>query len=550
MHSFRSGISHIIVFSVTVLLLLSSCNRHGSKPGPSGFADESFSEELSEILQPLDTTEVDTKSWSLSQDMRLVYQMDEYQPVWVKENYAANDAADRLITELEDMQWDGADVTGYKLSYIKDLKTKLDTNKKNTVADAIAFDTTLTKCYLAAARFLLFGVVNPRKVDSLWHHKNDTVWNAPELLVNGDDGGYPSLNDFRSQFPSYELLRTAYRHYYSLLADSSYLNAIFNLQEPDQSDSVLWLSIGYVIQTEQPWLNFTTNDSMSERTQLIRAFQTFKSLKVTGRLDSATMAELATGPDVNAKRIYANMERMRWMQRTTGDMYVVVNIPFMELFFHKDGQVVMNKRVIVGKKARQTPSLFANMTNIVINPPWGVPPTILKNDVLPGIQKSGSAYLAKKGLKVYDHNGKLVNVATINAKNYKRYTYRQAPGSDNSLGYVKFNMPNKWDIYLHDTPHREDFEKRDRALSSGCVRVHNPQEMALYILSGIEEKTRYTQGRLDTIIRTHKTRSESLNNKIPVFITYLTIYEDNTGNHIRFGRDIYGRDAKLLAYIN
>jgi len=549
MHSFRSGISHIIVFSVTVLLLLSSCNRRSAKPGPSGFADESFSEHLSEILQPVDTTDAATKSWSLSQDMRLVYQMDEYQPVWVKENYAANDAADRLIAELEDMQWDGADITGYKLSYIKDLKTKLDTNKKNTVADAIAFDTTLTQSYLAAARFLLFGVVNPRKVDSLWYLKNDTVWNAPELLVNGDDGGYPSLNDFRSQFPSYELLRTAYRHYHSLQADSSYLNAIFNLQEPDQSDSVLWLSIGYVIQTEQPWLNFTTNDSMSERTQLIRAFQTFKSLKVTGKLDSATMAELATGPDVNAKRIYANMERIRWMQRTTGDMYVVVNIPIMELFFHKDGQLVMNKRVIVGKKARQTPSLFANMTNIVINPPWGVPPTILKNDVLPGIQKSGSAYLAKKGLKVYDHNGKLVNVATINAKNYKRYTYRQAPGSDNSLGYVKFNMPNKWDIYLHDTPHREDFEKRDRALSSGCVRVHNPQEMALYILSSIEEKTRYTQGRLDTIIRTRKTRSESLNNKIPVFITYLTVYEDNTGNHIRFGRDIYGRDAKLLAYI-
>ena len=85
------------------------------------------------------------------------------------------------------------------------------------------------------------------------------------------------------------------------------------------------------------------------------------------------------------------------------------------------------------------------------------------------------------------------------------------------------------------------------ALSSGCVRVHNPQEMALYILSGLEEKTRYTQGRLDTIIKTHKTRSETLTKKIPVFITYLTVFADTTGNHIRFGRDIYGRDEKLLA---
>ncbi len=547
MHSFRFSCAQFLVISVFFIVVISSCNRKGTKPGPSGFADVSFSEQLSNVLQQVDTTGNAAKAWSLSHDLRLVYQMDEYQPIWVRENYTSNAAADRLITELEDMQWDGADITTYKLNYIKDLKTKLDTTKKNAVADAIAFDTALTNCYLSAARFLLYGVVVPRKVDSLWHHKNDTVWNAPDLLVYGDDGGYPSLSDFRSEQPTYELLRTAYRHYTSLQSDSSYLNAIFNLQEPEQSDSVLWLSISYVIQTEQPWLNITANDSMSERTQLIRAFQTFKSQRVTGKLDSATMAELATAPEVSAKRIRANMERIRWMQRTTGDTYIVVNIPFMELYFHKEGQMVMNKRVVVGKKARQTPSLFANMTNIVINPPWGVPPTILKNDVLPGIQRSGSQYMAKKGLKAYDSKGKQVNVNSINAKNYKRYTYRQAPGSDNSLGYVKFNMPNKWDIYLHDTPHREDFDKRDRALSSGCVRVHNPQEMALYILSGLEEKTRYTQGRLDTIIATHKTRSETLNKKIPVFITYLTVFEDTTGNHIRFGRDIYGRDEKLLA---
>lgn len=549
MHSFRFRCSPFLVFSVFFVVFVSSCNRRGSRPGPSGFADESFSEQLSTVLSPVDTAETDNKKWSLSRDLRLVYQMDEYQPIWVRENYSSNDAAERLIAELEDMQWDGVEIASYNLNRIKDLKTKLDTTKKNVVADAIAFDTALTNCYLSAARFLLYGELQPRKLDSLWHHKNDTVWNAPDLLVYGDDGGYPSLSDFRSQLPTYELLRTAYRHYISLQTDSSYLNAIFNLQQPEQSDSVLWLSISYVIQTEQPWLVITPNDSMSERTQLIRAFQAFKSLRVTGKLDSATMAELATAPSQSAKRIRANMERIRWMQRTTGDTYIVVNIPFMELFFNKDGQLVMNKRVVVGKKARQTPSLFANMTNIVINPPWGVPPTILKNDVLPGIQKSGGQYLAKKGLKIYDSKGKQVNVNAINAKNYKRYTYRQAPGSDNSLGYVKFNMPNKWDIYLHDTPHREDFEKRDRALSSGCVRVHNPQEMALYILSNLEEKTRYTQGRLDTIIRTHKTRSEALNNKIPVFITYLTIFQDTTGNHIRFGRDIYGRDEKLLAAI-
>jgi murein L,D-transpeptidase YcbB/YkuD len=208
----------------------------------------------------------------------------------------------------------------------------------------------------------------------------------------------------------------------------------------------------------------------------------------------------------------------------------------------------MHMRVIVGKPERQTPSLFAIMANVVINPPWGVPPTILKNDVLPGLEKSGKTYMAKKGLKVYDKEGKRVKVSIINAHNYKSYTYKQDPGDDNSLGYVKFNLPNPWDIYLHDTPHRGDFVKRYRALSSGCIRLQQPQEMAIYILSQIEKRN-YTPGKLDSVIETHKTKWEILKTKIPVHITYLTAFEDTTGMHIQFTKDIYDRDDKLISLL-
>ena len=241
------------------------------------------------------------------------------------------------------------------------------------------------------------------------------------------------------------------------------------------------------------------------------------------------------------------MERLRWMKRTPGELYVVVDVPLMEMYLRKDGTNLLHKKVVVGKPTRQTPSLNADMANIVINPPWAVPPTILKKDVLPGIQKSGNAYLAKKGLKIYDSEGRNVKVSSVNARNYRQYVYRQAPGDDNSLGYVKFNMPNKWDIYMHDTPHREDFGKRDRAQSSGCVRVHEPQEMALFILSELENRKNYTQGKLDTLISGHKTRWETLKNKIPVFITYLTAFEDAASEHILYTRDIYQRDAKLMS---
>ena len=305
-----------------------------------------------------------------------------------------------------------------------------------------------------------------------------------------------------------------------------------------------------VIKAEIPWIEPTDNDTISQQKQYVMAYQNYCGIRITGKLDSTTFASLATSPEVFIKKIKANMERIRWMQRQFGDLYLIVDVPEMELFLRRDGLNALHMRVVVGKPERQTPSLFATMANIVINPSWGVPPTILKKDVLPGLRKSGRKYMRKKGLKVYDSDGDVVDPSFINESNYRRYTYKQAPGDDNSLGYVKFNLPNPWDIYLHDTPHRDDFGKHDRFLSSGCIRVQYPQEMAIYILADLEQKKNYTPGRLDSIIATHKTKWEILKTRIPVHIAYLTAYADTTGKHVQFMRDIYHRDEKLISLLN
>ena len=526
------------------ILFAASCNRRHNRPGRAGFADESFADRLSSVLPSPDTSQ--SVKRSLANDLRLVYMLDDYQPIWINERYKASKAANRLIEELDDMLWDGMNLEKFRLGEIKALREKLDTTKRNTVDDAIKLDTLLTRSYLAAARALLFGNVLPRRADSLWYHSNDSAWAGPERLVNAE-GEFPSLMEFRSEWPTYALLRNEYRRYFILQDDSSYLNAKFNLQQSGQLDEVTRVSADYIIQAEMPWLEIQHSDTISDRAQLILAYQNYHSLKPTRRLDEETLKALAVSPETTLKQLAANMERLRWMKQQPGDLYIVVNVPLMELYFRKDAANIMHKRVVVGKMARQTPSLNADMKHIVVNPPWGVPPTILKKDVLPGIQKDGKEYLAKKGLRIYDKKGNQVSVREVNSKNYRTFSYRQAPGDDNSLGYVKFNMPNKWDIYMHDTPHREDFGKNDRALSSGCVRVHEPQEMALYILNAVEGRKDFTQGRLDTMIQTHKTKWESLKTHIPVYITYLTTFEDSTNNHIVFTHDIYGRDAKLMA---
>jgi len=520
-----------------------ACKRVHKKASPSGFSDESFSDKLESVLKPIDTTAM-KKARTTSEDVRLAYELDEYQPIWVKENYVPAESVEKLISDLEDMRWDGIDPEKYNLTAIKKLKAKLDTGKKNRVGEAVAFDTLLTHSYLAAAHDLLIGYVTPKTVDSLWFHENDSVWNAPQLLV--EKGKYTPLDNYRSYVPTYSLLRNEYKRYYTLAVDSDFNKAIAGIHSEPHPDSTLVDNINTVIKTEFPWIETVHNDTMSEEAQLIATYQRYTGIRSTGKLDSTTFAHLAMTPAIYMNELGANMERIRWMQQQFGDLYLIVDVPLMQLFLRKEGANVVHMNVVVGKPERQTPSLFAKMANIVINPPWGVPPTILKQDVVPGFEKSGKKYLAQKGLKAYDRKGKLVNASRLTQKNLKNFTYKQDPGDDNSLGYVKFNLPNPWDIYLHYTPHRGDFGKYFRALSSGCIRLQHPQEMAVYILSELEKKN-YTPGKLDTIIETHKTRWEVLKTRIPVHIAYLTAFEDTTGKHVQFTRDIYHRDEKLIS---
>lgn len=537
-----------IFLGIYLAFFLISChskNTHGKKiviseaPGTHEFAAH-----LSDILGVVDTPGKKQLN-DIPFNMYYGYQLHEYAPLWLKDG-KPNEAASKLLTELRDVYYDGLDTAKYHIGALEKLLAASG-NLKSTEKQ-IEFDTTFTIAYLQAAHDLVFGAVASRKVDSLWFHANDSVWIAPDIMAKKDDK-FPSLDVYRSKLPTYAMMRNEFRHYAALSSDSTFTQAIAqvaSITNYTSLDSAQHAAVDKVVKTELPWLQSLVDSNAENIKQALSNYQYYMDIKVSGKLDSFTVARLSRTPAQMQDELKTNMERVRWMPQEVGDLYLVIDIPAMELFFRKDGMDVMHMRTVVGKLERQTPSLGANMANVVINPPWGVPPTILKKDVLPGITKSGKKYLDKKGLKVYDRKGKTVDATRVNTKNYKNYVYKQDPGDDNSLGYVKFNLPNPWDIYLHDTPHRDDFVKRNRFLSSGCVRLEQPQEMALYILGDLEKK-RYTQDRLDSVIRTHKTRWEILKNKIPVHIVYLTNFEDTNGRHLRYLRDIYGRNDKLIA---
>jgi murein L,D-transpeptidase YcbB/YkuD len=543
-----------IIWVVLCLILIGaySCNTRHKKTSvglfSSGarFSESDFAEKLGTVYHGKegDTTNK-KKKFNVHELVRRTYGGFDFLPLWLNEN-GNTDAADKFLEDLETLNDDGLDPERYKLSRLKKELKEFEKNKLTDINALVSLDTSLTHSYIQASHDLLLGAVAPEDVDSLWFHANDSNWHPDRLLLStlGANNSYPSLDSFRSNVLTYKLLKKARKHYAALKENKDVMGAKQALATgANNKDSLITV----IIKNEMPVNVGVDGDTTKQGgLQMLNAYQDFYAIKRTGKIDSNTLKYLSRMPDSILSTIDVNLERVRWLPKNLEPMYVLVDIPLFELYFRRNEMDVMHMNVVVGKTERQTPVLNAKMANIVFNPPWGVPPTIMKKDVLPGMQKSGQAYLDKKDLKVYDKKGHEVDASRVNASNYKQFNFRQPPGDDNALGYIKFNLPNKFDIYLHDTPHRELFDKPDRAQSSGCVRVQKPREMALFILSDVEGR-HFTNETVDSIIRTQKTKWEILKNKIPVHIVYLTAIEDDTHEHIRFAKDVYKRDRRLAA---
>ena len=272
----------------------------------------------------------------------------------------------------------------------------------------------------------------------------------------------------------------------------------------------------------------------------IRLFQKQSGVRVTGALGPQTVVALNNaGNGGSADKLLDNMERIRWLPRDLGKRYVFVNQAAFEAKVIKDGKPEWTTRVIVGKPDTQTAVFNDEMEMVVFNPSWGVPQSIIANEYLPKLRRD-PGYLDKMGFKVVNQQGETVSSRSVSWGSYGSkipYGIQQPPGEKNALGELKFLFPNAHDIYMHDTPSRELFERDVRAFSHGCVRVQNPREFASVVLGMTPE---------DVAAKVESEASETvrLPQKLPVHITYFTAWPDEAGNIVYF-KDIYGRDRPI-----
>lgn len=271
--------------------------------------------------------------------------------------------------------------------------------------------------------------------------------------------------------------------------------------------------------------------------EAVRKFQNGAEIKATGILDDKTVKAINTPKrDKQIDVVLVNMERWRWLPRdlgvpSLGDAYVILNIPDYTLKVMQRGQQVWTTRVVTGKPGTHaTPLLTETMKYITVNPTWNVPPSIVYNEYLPALQQDPTV-LQRMGLKLEQNRDGSVHIS-------------QPPGEANALGRIRFNFPNKFLVYQHDTPDKNLFARDERAFSHGCMRVQNPDQYASVLLNIALPNEKYTPER----VRSMYGKSEidlKFPTPIPVNITYQTAFVDD-GGKLQFRKDVYGRDATMV----
>ena len=246
------------------------------------------------------------------------------------------------------------------------------------------------------------------------------------------------------------------------------------------------------------------------------------------------------------RQMEVNLERRRWMDDDLGDYYIFVNVADQQMKVVRNGRTVHTARLVVGKPYNRTPVFSETMKYIVLNPYWNVPPSIANGEYLPKL-KEDPAYLMRQGIRILSGSGDSageIDPYSINWSSLDRmpYSLRQDSGGKNALGQVKFMFPNRFNVYLHDTPSKSLFAKDLRIFSHGCMRVEHPLDLAALLLA----EQGWTRKKIDAAIASGKQRVINLAKPIPVHVTYLTAWVNEDGS-VNFRRDVYDRDKQLAS---
>ena len=448
------------------------------------------------------------------------YKERAFAPLWI-ENGAPGARATMAVDKLKSSDSDGLDPDDFNIPSLAGL------DNPQALAEA---DLKLTVAAMHYARVAQSGRVHPWRVSADIDYTLPTPEAADVLakLAASKDVA-KTLDAFNPPQPGFQALRKKLAELRGRSNDAPTVRIpggpVVKVGKKDPRVPVLRERLGLAGDAA----NTTYDKPLAEA---VMAFQRANALSATGTLTPATVDALngsRSGREIET--IIANLERWRWMPRELGKTYVMVNIPDYTLRVVHNGALVWQTRIVAGQPHKQTPLISAEMKYITVNPTWNVPPSIVQNEYLPALKNDPDA-LSRIGLKVsYNPDGS-VHIS-------------QPPGERNALGRIRFNFPNKFLVYQHDTPDKKLFAFERRAFSHGCMRVQDPVKYAEVLLGLVLPKEGYTQ---DRIRRMYGSAEVDIKfpTFVPVHLTYQTAYVDDAGKLV-IREDVYGIDAKLQA---
>ncbi|MFV8391796.1 L,D-transpeptidase family protein [Flavobacterium sp. LB2P6] len=461
------------------------------------------------------------------------YKATNYRTIWQsKENR-------KIILEvLLNSEEEGLNPEDYNVKTLSNFEKKSATLNESDIAK---YDILLTSSFQKYISHLTNGKLNPKKLYKNWDLKENYI-DINETLTDllNTDSLVDKIEQLKPNHIVYKRLKKALKLINSFPNDNFKALKVEQLIAPHDTNP-------YLIDIKKRliyWKELQFQDSLTsiydEETILsIKKFQNRHGLAMDGIIGPGTIASLNFSKKQRMQQIIVNLERWKWYPKEMGKEYVIINIPDYRLSLIKNKDTLRTHRVIVGRAKRKSPILSSKLTQVVFNPTWTVPPTILREDVIPAILKNRS-YLAESNIQVFDHNGRIISPYEWQLSQAKSYRYVQSPGTFNSLGMVKIIFPNRFSVYLHDTNHRDYFDKIDRSLSSGCVRVDNPLELTEYLL---DDSVNWNLEKITTILQNEKTKFVKIKKEVSFHLLYWTAWSEN--NKLIFRDDIYNLDADL-----
>lgn len=492
-----------------------------------------------------DGTAIPAIQLAQAERLHALYLRRDYQPLWLGP-HGLSTQAEVLIEQIQSAGQEGSEVENYHLSRIRSLIG----GDSGAASNGVELELLLSDAFFRLATDLYRGRFLPVELDIQWHIPPPEL-QPDQLLVEAVEQARVKevLTELTPSHARYKALRGALHRLQQLAAAGGWqtLPAGPTLRREDRDQRVALLRERLKISgdlTVEPLESADFFDDALE--EAVRFFQAHHGLEVDGAVGAQTLKAMNVSVEQHITQVRVNLERWRWLPRDFGNRYILVNMAGYELELNEEDHLPLKMRVIIGKTYRQTPAFSGRLTYLAVNPTWTIPAVILKEDIYPQL-RSNPNYLAQQKIRVFDSwkpdaveiSPEQVDWSRI-TRRHSPYKFRQDPGPGNALGRIKFMLNNPFDIYLHDTPKRELFDRAVRTFSSGCIRLERPLELAERLLND----DTWDGARLLDTVKSNVTQNVSLREPVPIYFTYMTAWVDERGV-LQFRPDVYERDKAM-----